>query len=82
VVWGTLAKPCRRYVVEGQQLYIKGAIGSRLSDDIDGETRSVMEIIARPVQCLGSGSGKTDDEEVEGFDDGGTGRLPDEDRAS
>ena len=86
VVWGKQGENCGQYLAKGRQVYIEGAIRSRSYDDKDGNKRYITEIVAQRVQFLGSGGGSggrgTQHEgggSGGGFDDFGSGPIPDDD---
>ena len=53
VVWGKQAEACGMYLHKGRQVYVEGALRSRQYDNVNGEPRSIVEIMARQVQFLG-----------------------------
>ena len=61
VVWQRLAEVCGEHLNKGDKVYIEGKLQTRKWEDQDGNTRYTTEIVARELEMLGGGNGKTND---------------------
>lgn len=64
VAWGKLAELCGQYLNKGRQVYVEGKLQTRKYNDKDGAEKTIVEVVAREVQFLGSkqdGSGQSHD---------------------
>jgi single-strand DNA-binding protein len=59
VVWGKLGELCNQYLTKGRQCFVEGRLQTRSWDGKDGQKRYTTEITANTVQFLGSGQGKS-----------------------
>jgi single-strand DNA-binding protein len=56
VVWSRQAEVCNQYLKKGRSVFVEGRLISR-SWEVEGKTRSVMEVRADRVQFLGAPGG-------------------------
>ncbi len=56
VVWGKQAETCGRFLKKGRTVYVEGKLQTREYEDLNGNTRSITEIVASNIVFLGSGS--------------------------
>ncbi len=61
IVWGPLGETCAKFLSKGRQVYLEGRIQTRSWEDKDGNKRYTTEIVAREVQFLGTGGGRSGD---------------------
>lgn len=65
-VWGRQAEACATHLNKGRQVYVEGRLQTRSWEDPNGQKRYATEIIATTVQFLGSGSNKSNNQQIPG----------------
>ncbi len=65
VVWSKQAEICNQYLKKGRPVFVEGRLVSR-SWEVEGKTRSVMEVRADRVQFLGSAPSSGSKEDASG----------------
>ncbi len=78
VVWQRLAEVCGEHLHKGDKVYIEGKLQTRKWEDQDGNTRYTTEIVARELEMLGGGNGKTNDGPADGPADHDEPPMPDD----
>lgn len=53
VVWGKQAESCNEYLFKGSPIFVEGRLQSRSYETLDGQKKSVIEVVAERVQFLG-----------------------------
>src|SRR2546428_5168017 len=57
VVWGKQAESCGEYLDKGSPILVEGRLQTRESEAKDGGKRTVIEVVAEPVQVIGRARG-------------------------
>ncbi len=56
VVWGQMAESSNQYLQKGSQVFVEGRLQSRSWQNNEGQTRSVLEVVAVRVQFMSGGA--------------------------
>ena len=73
MVWGKQAETCGRFLKKGRTVYVEGKLQTREYEDMNGNTRSITEIVASNIVFLGGGGGEPSGRAA--TDDGRTGQM-------